>query len=259
MRASLARLISEDGVSPARRRSLSLLLTIIAHALLLWMLLRLAPEQFAPMRRAAGALMTFAVQPSPEPTPQRARQEQKQAAAQPAASRAAAAPPIPPPVVKLPTAPAKPYEVMELSRDDMATLDATMSHRVYGPPAPGSESARGGGDDTPSTAGPNGERLYAAEWYREPTQAEIGPYLPHSATPGTWGEIACRTVARFHVEDCRELGDSLPGVGIARAMRQAAFQFLVRPPRVGGQSLTGTWVRIRITITRKGEGDPDER
>jgi len=257
MRESLARLITDDDASRLRRRGLSLLLTILAHALLLWMLLRLAPEQFAPMRKAVGSLMTFAVQPSPEPTPQRVREQQKQAARQPEAARtAAAAPPVPPPVVKLPTAPSQPYEVMQLSRDDMATLDTTMARHAYGPPAPGAESARGGGDDTPSTAGPNGERLYAAEWYREPTHAEMGPYLPSTAMPGTWGEIACRTVARFHVEDCKELGDSLPGVGIARGMRQAAFQFLVRPPRVGGQSMVGTWVRIRITITKPREEDP---
>lgn len=111
----------------------------------------------------------------------------------------------------------------------------------------GSAGGGGAGDSARVGTGPNGQPLYAAEWYREPTDTELSGYLPKSMPEnGGWGVIACRTAPRYRVTDCIELGQDPPGSHFAGAVRQAAWQFLVRPPRIGGKPLVGEWVRIRI-------------
>jgi protein TonB len=92
---------------------------------------------------------------------------------------------------------------------------------------------------------PNGEPLYAAAWYREPDQKALGAYLSTARGPG-WGLIACRTVPGYRVEDCVRIAEYPEGSQIARAVLAAAWEFRVRPPRRGGQTMVGSWVRIRI-------------
>lgn len=104
--------------------------------------------------------------------------------------------------------------------------------------------------------GPGGARLYNAEWYRKPTDAELSGYFRGGTQSGQWAMIACRTIAAYHVEDCQEIDEAPRGSGLARSLRQAAWQFLVRPPRVDGKPMLGTWVRIRFDFT-KGKRDGD--
>lgn len=117
--------------------------------------------------------------------------------------------------------------------------------RVYGPADKGVP-----GDSERVGSGPNGEPLYAAAWYREPYDDELSGYLSTARGPGS-ALIACRTVPDFRVEDCVELGENPKGSGIARAVLAAAWQFRVRPPRVGGVSKIGEWVRIRIDYQQR--------
>jgi protein TonB len=125
---------------------------------------------------------------------------------------------------------------VEMSHDEMAAGDiANASH-----------SGSGSADDSEAVGtGPNGETLYAAEWAREPTDAEVNGYLPPHA-PNGYGLIACKTIPGDRVEDCIELGQEPLGSHLASAVRQAAWQFRVRPPRKNGHPMIGEWVRIKI-------------
>ena len=51
--------------------------------------------------------------------------------------------------------------------------------------------------------------------------------------------------------DVRAFGDPR---SIASAVRQAAWQFRVRPPRKNGRLMVGEWVSIRIDYTFSGRG-----
>jgi protein TonB len=136
---------------------------------------------------------------------------------------------------------------IHLSRDELAKADISKIKPAGGGSA-GGGAAGGGGSAEGTGDGPGGARVYNAEWYREPSRAELSPYMgaARSGGAGDWAMIICRTVERFHVEDCREVEESPRGSGLARALRQAAWQFLVRPPRVDGKAQLGTWVRIRF-------------
>ena len=156
--------------------------------------------------------------------------------------------PSKPTIARPPQPPSKATPWIEMSKADMASSDISKI------PVAGSGSA---GDSEVVGQGPNGEALYAAQWAREPTNAELAGYLPRHGIEG-FGLVACKTVPDNRVEDCVEL-DQTPGSRLASAVRQAAWQFHVRPPRKGGRPLIGSWVRIRIDYYVSGTGIDEER
>lgn len=140
-----------------------------------------------------------------------------------------------------------------LSREDMAAADiGRMKGKTAGSDTSGkgtdSRTAYGPGE------GPGGVRLYEADWYRRPTNAELATYRPQKEGLEGWGLIACQTIERYHVDNCQILGESPRGSGFGRAVQNAAWQFLVRPPRIDDKPQVGAWVRIRIDYTIKGAG-----
>lgn len=146
------------------------------------------------------------------------------------------------PTIAPPQTQPKSQSWIEMSSADMAASDIGKMAKS------GSGSA---GDSEVVGRGPNGEAMYAAQWAREPTDAELAGYLPRNAPDG-YGLVACKTVEGNRVEDCVELENQPPGSRLASAVRQAAWQFRVRPPRKGGKPLIGSWVRIRIEYSRSG-------
>jgi protein TonB len=167
----------------------------------------------------------------------------------PAPAKIKPPPPIVPPLV--------PWNVLPLTKQEFAATDiANKPSRASAEHGDEAAAGTGTGKDSGSADGagdgPGGERLYNAEWYTRPTHAEMATYLPANGPQEGWGMIACRTVAQYHVEDCQELGES-PGSGLARALRQAAWQFRVLPPRIGGRPMIGAWVRIRFDFTNEAK------
>jgi protein TonB len=216
-------------------------LAILANVLLLIALLTLnAP----PGERSGPKPGPFVLTLEPPASPAPAVQPSEKAAEAPPVK----APRVPPPTpVKPPVLPTtNPIPFLEMTKEEFAAADISR----FGNRGPaGTQQASAAGDSERVGTAPDGEPLYAAQWHRRPTRAELSAYLPPRMSGDGWGLIACKTVAGYRVEDCVELGDSPPGSRLAGAVRQAAWQFRVRPPRVGGKELVGTWVRIRIDYT----------
>jgi len=235
---------SAQNRTPLGRRAASFGLALAIEILLLLAFFTL---NFRDKRRpefAGDRLTTFDINAETEQDRSRAVQKQPETIANPQPPRPA--PPIPKPVIKLPE---RPLQMIEMTPEEYRAADIAKLGTTGGGQQSGPEMAEGPrpGDSARVGTAPNGEPLYAAEWYREPTHTELGAYLPkRMPESGGWGMIACRTAPRFRVEDCVELGQAPAGSHLAGAVRQAAWQFMVRPPRIGGKPMIGEWVRIRI-------------
>ena len=202
-----------------------------------------------PMQLPKGGQAPLVVNLSADSASEQQAVAEKQRAETPRKPKVSEVKPLPKPKIVLPAKPTiqQPHESpwLEMSHDEMAAGDIGK--------LPKAARGSGGADSEAVGRAPNGEVLYAAEWARHPTDAELGGYLPHDAPDG-YGLIACRTAAENRVEDCIELDQYPHGSHLASAVRQAAWQFRVRPPRKNGRALIGSWVQIRIDYytVRKG-------
>lgn len=232
-----------------RRRSGPVALTLLIETVLLLMLLSLGAGsgQDQPM----GEIVTTfdAVRdPAPEPEPEQA-QAAPEAPAQPTQSQPPSALPSPPPIAlpRAPTAPsvAPPAPPAEVAPSPAPPkIRAVIRSDMAGNRGP-TDTGTPGDSQRIAGSGPNGEPLYAAKWYREPTDDEFRGYFSRVSGPG-WALINCRTEPEFRVDHCVLVDEWPDRSNMGSAVLAAAWQFRVRPPRVGGRSLVGEWVRIRI-------------
>ena len=198
-------------------------------------------------------LVSMSVEPASEPARKPQRQAASKAAAAPQAAQAQSQPAEPTPPA--PTAAVQPPAIIPVPRDQMAAFDISKLPRQAQPTKPGKGTMGPvdegvAGDSKRVGTAPNGQPMYAASWYREPYDEELRGYLSTAQGPG-WALIACRTVPDFRVDSCVGLDEYPDGSQMLRAVLGAAWQFRVRPPRVGGISQVGTWVRIRIDYTQR--------
>ena len=241
-----------DRGSP-RRRATAFGLALLAELLIVLALIGLNGDHRPRPEFRSSHGGVFSIDLSPDQSTDRSTKAAAKTAEQTTPQPPRPIPPKPlPPVVPQPT-PEHPLPILILNKSEMAAADISKLGTKGVPSASsGEQQAQGSsgssaGDTEQVGTAPNGEPLYAAEWYREPTRQELSFYLPKAMPQGGgWGLVACKTAARFHVEDCVELGNAPAGSHLAHAVSQAAWQFLVRPPRVGGKLMVGSWVRIRI-------------
>ena len=227
-----------------RSRWRGVVLALIVEALVILLLLTLSSGVFRKVEKQSR-LTTFDVRPVGPPVSKEAQRTKVASKRKPVKTASAAPPPpVAPPPVKLAT----PSKLIQLSPEDYASSDIGKLPSHQGEDA-GSDSGRDSVAAYGPGQGPGGGALYNAEWYREPRVAELAPYLKDYAKGTGWALIACRTAPDFRVENCRSIEESPPGGGLSRALRLAAWQFRVRPPRIGGKPLIGAWVKIRFDLT----------
>jgi protein TonB len=216
--------------------------TIALEALLLLVLLSLGQmrpvHRNVPMATVAFDARDYSetpTQPEPKPPSDSARAAPRPTQAQPSAQVAEVAP-VQPPAAIIPASP-----------QQMRSFDISNLPKPNAPAGPviGPAYTPAFGDSKRVGTAPNGSPMYAAAWYREPTDQELRGYLSTADGPA-WGLITCKTVADYRVEDCVGLDEYPEGSHMLRAVLAAAWQFRVRPPRVNGVSQVGDWVRIRI-------------
>lgn len=240
---------SPDGRrAPLGRRAIALLLVLSVHVLLVILLFALTPRS-PPAPSEAHSFTLLPVVPKPTAVKAKRAKRASGGAATRSTAKATAAPVKS--AVQTPSQASKPFATELFDAVDIAALPNHRGDHV-GEGIEGTGAGKDSGSVYGPGGGPGGEPLYNAEWYTEPTHAELAYYLPHSVPQDSWAMIACRTIEKNHVDDCRELDESPPGSGLSRALRQAAWQFRVLPPRIGGHALVGAWVRIRIDFTESG-------
>jgi len=227
---------------PIHRRASGLGLAVAINVLVVLALVGIGYRP-VPVTKPSGALVIDLVadtpSPVPEASPPRPREQQ----------RAETRPTRKPPPIVIPVKPQITPEprlaMIELTREEFAAADISRMPKAPSPAASGGRS----NDSRQAGIGPNGQVLYSAEWVREPSGAELTGYLPANWRDG-WGEVACRTIPGHRVDDCIEIASFPRGSRFASAVRQAAWQFRVRPPRKNGRELVGEWVQIRIDYNR---------
>lgn len=246
-----------------RRKLIGLTLAIFVEALLILLLfsLGIVRRDPVPMR---DSLVTVTVseraaaeaeEPAPKPADSSDAAASQEAATVPRPDRVEPQPAAQPSATPAPA-------LIPVSPRGMREFDIARAPSAR--PIPGAQpigpvdTPRPGDSQRIAGSGPNGEPLYAARWYREPSDDELRGYLSTASGPG-WALINCRTAPQFRVEDCELVGEAPQGSNMGQAVLAAAWQFKVRPPQIGGRPQVGEWVRIRIEYSIRPAALPYQR
>jgi protein TonB len=230
-----------------RRRGLGLAIALLLEVIIIFAILSLSMRTGGPAAGKSG-LSTFSLEAEP------ASSAEKSKTPTPVTQKVQSVitPPIPPPLlppVNPVKAPPPSPDFIKVSKSDFDAMDLSKLPAGGGAGAGDSKgSGQGAKGMMGPGLGPGGAQLYPVAWLREPYDSELAPYLAavKRIPPGASAEIACRMIERTRVENCQIIGENPRGTGLAKALRLAAWQFLVKPPRIDNKPQLGVWVRIRF-------------
>jgi hypothetical protein len=245
--------------SELRRRSFGIAIALLLEAMFIFAILSLSMRSEGP-EAGRKSLSTFAL--NAESAPKAAQKSDTQTPVT-TEQRRTFVPPIPkpllPPVNPVKVPPPTP-DYIEVSKADFDAMDLS---KLKGGDKAGAGNGAGAGQGPKGSMGPGlgpgGAQLYPVAWLREPYDAELAPYLAavKRVPSGASADIACRMVERNRVENCQIISENPRGTGLAKALRLAAWQFLVKPPRIDNKPQLGVWVRIHFDFGNK-TSDPVE-
>jgi protein TonB len=239
-----------------RRRGFGLVIALLLEALIILAILSLSMRSGGPAAGTRG-LNSFSLEAEADSASSADKNETKTPVIEEQKSNVT--PPIPkpllPPVNRVKAPPPSP-DYIKVSKSDFDTMDLSKF-----PASGGSGSGEGKGHGQGAKGmmgpglGPGGAQLYPVAWLREPYDSELAPYLAavNRVPPGASADIACRMAEHNRVENCQILGENPRGTGLAKALRLAAWQFLVKPPRIDNKPQLGVWVRIHFDFGVKPE------
>ena len=244
-----------------RKRSAGIAIALLLEALLIIAILSLS-MQSAGTGKAERSLTSFSLEAESASADRNETEtpvtKEQQQAATPVIPK-----PLLPPVNPVKAPPPSP-DFIKVSKSDFDAMDLSKF------PASGSTGAgdsKGSGQGNKGVMGPGlgpgGAQLYPVAWLREPYDSELSPYLAavRRVPPGASADIACRMAEHNRVENCQIIGENPRGTGLAQALRKAAWQFLVKPPRIDNKPQLGVWVRIHFDFgvkTVEGEAVPSQ-
>ena len=232
-----------------RRRVLGLAIAVLLEAIVIIAILSLSMRVGGPAAGTRG-LSSFSLEAEAKSSSSADKSELQTPVIK--EQKSAFKPPIPKPLlppVNPVKAPAPSPDFIKVSKSEFDAMDLSRL-----PAAGGSGSGDGKASEQGAKGmmgpglGPGGAQLYPVAWLREPYDSELSPYLAavKRIPPGASADIACRMAEHNRVENCQIIGESPRGTGLAKALRLAAWQFLVKPPRIDNKPQLGVWVRIHF-------------
>ena len=247
--------------SELRRRGIGFAIALLLEALFIIAILSLSMRSAGPEASKKG-LSTFSLEAESSAAPSDKTDAQTLVTKEPQRNFNPPLPkPLLPPVNPVKAPPPSP-DFIKVSKSEFDAMDLA---KLPGGGSTGSGENAGSGQGNKGQMGPGlgpgGAQLYPVAWLREPYDSELTPYLAavKRIPPGASADIACRMIERNRVENCQIIGESPRGTGLAQALRKAAWQFLVKPPRVDDKPQLGVWVRIHFDFGVKEDETAEGR